>query len=359
MAQMGKSAFLNSIVKEAIKQEASDVLLTFGSVPILKVEGKLVRLKSLGALTDSDLEGLISEVLPKSRQDALRQDRQIDLAYAQGEHRFRVNAFYQRSHISIVMRYVRSTIHSIDELGLPEVLKDIVANDNGLILMVGPTGSGKSTSLAAMIEHINTNAEKHIITLEDPIEYVYEGKQSIIEQREIGLDVPSFPAGLRSALREAPDVILLGEMRDLESVSSAITVAETGHLVLSTVHANNAAGTIDRIIDIFPPEGKEQIRIQLADILLGVFNQRLIPRADGNGSMVIVETMIATSAVRNAIRTANSAQLPNIIQTSAADGMYLLDDLLIKAVKRGEITKESALAFANDRTEVRKQLHSL
>jgi twitching motility protein PilT len=208
-----------------------------------------------------------------------------------------------------------------------------------------------------MVDYINKTADKHIITLEDPIEYVYEDKQSLIEQREIGTDAVSFPAALRSALRESPDVILLGEMRDLESVSSAVTVAETGHLVLSTVHANSAAGSIDRIIDIFPGESKDQIRIQLADILLAVFNQRLVPRVDGTGSVVITEVMMATNAVRNAIRTANNSQLPNIIQTGSSDGMFLLDDLLAKAVSRGDITKEAALAVANDRTELKKQLH--
>lgn len=359
MSGVSKSAFLSTVVKEAIRLEAADIVLSFGRPPILKVDAKLQKLDKLGKLTDSDLTHMVEDLLPKSRQDTLKNDRQVDFAYSQGDARFRVNIFYQRGHISIVMRYVKSKIHTIDELGLPEIMKDISGNDNGLILMVGPTGSGKSTTLAAMIDHVNETSDKHIITLEDPIEYVYEDKQSIVQQREIGTDVVSFPAGLRSALREAPDVILLGEMRDLDSISSAITVAETGHLVFSTVHANSAASTVDRVIDIFPDGAKEQIRIQFADILLAVFNQRLVPRADGNGSVAIVETMIATPAVKSAIRSANTAQLPTIIQTSASDGMFLMDDLLAKAASRGDISKESALEFANDRTEIKKKLNAL
>jgi twitching motility protein PilT len=352
-------SILPAIVDEAVKREAADIILAYGSEPALKVDGQLLRVDSFAKLSDADLVKIAEEIVPTSKRPALEKDRQVDLAYAKGDARFRVNVFFQRGHLSIVMRYVRNQIRTIEELGLPEIVKELVENDNGLILMVGPTGSGKSTSLAAMIDHVNTNFDKHIITIEDPVEYIYEDKKSIIEQREVGHDAVSFPSALRSALREAPDVILLGEMRDLESVSAAITVAETGHLVLSTIHANNAPGTIDRIIDIFPAGYKEQIRIQLADVLLAVLNQRLVPKADGSGSIVITEVMLANSAVKNAIRTANSAQLPTIIQTSAGDGMYLLDDLLIKAAKHGEITKESALSFANDREIVKKGLNAL
>lgn len=333
--------------------DASDIILSAGSVPVLKVNDKLVRLKE-AVLTDDAIHSVVSEILPAAKLKTLEEERQVDLAYGQEGARFRVNVFYQRGHLTVVMRYVKSDIRTLEQLGLPSLLKELVQNDNGLILMVGPTGSGKSTTLAAMVDHINKTAEKHVITIEDPIEYVYTNDLSLIEQREVGVDAVSFPAALRSALREAPDVILLGEMRDLESVSTAITVAETGHLVLSTIHANSAPGTIDRIIDIFPPEQKDQIRIQLADILLAVLNQRLVPRADGSGLQVMLEIMVANSAVKNAIRTANAAQLPTIMQTGANDGMVLLDDLLVRAAKHGEITKETALAYANDRDEVRK-----
>jgi len=353
---MPHSAFLGNVIKEAVKEQAADILFTFGCPPTLKVIGGMHKLDKLGDMTDGDLRSLVESILPKVKLQTLETDRQVDLAYADGPHRFRVNAFYQRGHLSIVMRYVKEKIPTLDDLGLPETMRDIVKNDNGLILLVGPTGSGKSTSMAAMIDHINSQFSKHVITLEDPIEYVYDNKQSIIEQREIGVDAISFPAALRSALREAPDVILLGEMRDLESISTAVTVAETGHLVLSTIHANSAAGCIDRMIDMFPPESKEQVRIQLADILLGVFNQRLVPRADGNGSVAIVEAMLSTSAVKNAIRTANTSQLPNVIQTGSKDGMFLMDDLLVRSVKKGEITRDSALTYANNLAEVRKQL---
>jgi twitching motility protein PilT len=347
---------LSLIVAAAVKANAADILLVNNCVPTLKADGKLVRLDTFGVLGDNEITALIKSILSEAKLKELQENRQTDLAYTQDGARFRMNVFYQRSHLSVVMRYVRSAIRTVDELGLPQIVKDLVANDSGLILMVGPTGSGKSTSLAAMIDHVNANFDKHIITLEDPVEYLYENKQSIIEQRELGTDALSFPAALRSALREAPDVILLGEMRDLESISTAVTVAETGHLVLSTIHANTAWGTIDRIIDIFPEGAKEQIRIQLADILIAVLNQRLVPKADGSGSMAVIETMIANSAVRNAIRTGNNSQLPNIIQTSSSEGMYLMDDLLVKAVRHDEITKESALAYAHDRAEMHKTL---
>ena len=356
MSTISPASLLAQAVTEAARINAADILWVYNCSPSFKVNDHLVKWEAAGVLNDETLAGIVKELVSAEKAETLKNERQVDLAYADGEHRFRVNIFYQRGHISIVMRYVRSQIRTLDELGLPNIIRDLVGNDNGLILMVGPTGSGKSTSLAAMIDHINTNSDKHIITIEDPIEYMYENKQSIIEQRELGTDAVSFPAALRSALREAPDVILLGEMRDLESISTAITVAETGHLVFSTIHANTAPGTIDRIVDIFQPGGKDQIRIQLADILIAVLSQRLVPRADGNGSMAIVETMIANNAVRNAIRTGNTAQLANVIQTSSGEGMFLLDDLLVKAVKRQEITKETALSFANDRNEVRRAL---
>jgi twitching motility protein PilT len=346
---------LGAIVDEAVRLSAADILLSFNTVPALKLDGKLHRL-DYPPLSDQVLEALVKEIVTGDKVAILEEKRQVDLAYASGPARFRVNVFYQRGHLSVVMRYVRNQIRTLDELGMPEIMKEILGNDNGLILMVGPTGSGKSTSLAAMVEHLNANFDRHIITIEDPIEYMYENKQSIIEQREVGVDTMDFPSALRSVLREAPDAVLLGEMRDLESISSAITVAETGHLVLSTIHANSAVSTIDRIIDIFPAGFKDQIRIQLADVLLAVFNQRLVPRADGKGSMAIVEVMIANAPVRNAIRTANGAQLPNILQTSSGDGMHLLDDLLVKAVRHGDITKEAALEYASDRGEVRKGL---
>jgi twitching motility protein PilT len=350
-------SLLQQCVATAVHHNASDIILTYGCAPTLKIDGKLTRL-DLPKLSESDLNALVKSVAPESKVSKLEKERQVDFAYSQGDFRFRVNMFYQRSHPAIVMRYVQSKIRTMEELGLPEILTELASHDNGLLLMVGPTGSGKSTTLAAMIEHLNLNFNKHIITIEDPIEYVYENKQSIIEQREVGVDTISFPTALRAVLREAPDVVLLGEMRDLESVSAAITVAETGHLVLSTIHANSAASTVDRIIDIFPAGYKDQIRIQLADVLIGVLNQRLVPKADGSGNTAIVEIMVGTPAVRNAIRTASTEQIPNIIQTSSAEGMHLLDDLLVKAAARGEITKEVALDYAQDRNQVRKGLSS-
>ena len=358
MATRASSSLLSQVVGEAIKREAADIIFSFETVPCLKIDGRLEHLITLSPLTDSDLKEIVTEILPASKVQELGEKRQVDLAYAQAEARFRVNVFYQRGHLSVVMRYIRSHIRTIDELGLPLLVRELVANDSGLILLVGPTGSGKSSTLAAMIEEINATQEKHIITIEDPIEYLYKNKLSVIQQREVGLDAISFGAALRSTLREAPDVILLGEMRDLESISAAVTVAETGHLVLSTIHANTAPGTVDRIIDSFPEGSKEQIRIQLADILVGVLNQRLVPKADGSGSQLVVEVMLANSAVRNTIRTGNSAQLPTVIQTSAGEGMCLLDDELVKAVKRGDVMREVALDYAIDRTGMHKALLS-
>jgi twitching motility protein PilT len=353
---MAKPSILPAIIDEAVRQEAADIVFSFNCAPALKKDGKLTRLEKFGALTDQDMVAIVSEVLPAGKAEELKGQRQSDFAFSHGTARFRVNVFYQRGHLSMVMRYVKNKIRTIAELGLPDLVKDLCDTDNGLILMVGPTGSGKSTSLAAMLEYVNETFEKHIITVEDPIEYVYENKQSIVQQRELGVDAVSFPAALRSSLREAPDVILMGEMRDQESIAAAITVAETGHLVFSTIHANSAVGTIDRIIDVFPAGQKDQIRIQLADILLAVLNQRLVPKADGTGSMLVLEVMLASSAVRNAIRTGNSAQLPNVIQTSASEGMVLLDDVILRLLRKGEITKETALAYAADRNEMKKAI---
>ena len=347
---------LTPIIAEAIRLNAADIILSYGCYPIVKANDKLTPIETFGSLADADIQAMLAEILPPDKASILERDRQVDLAYVQGDARFRVNVFYQRTHLTIVMRYIRAKIRSLDELGLPEICRELVKNDNGLILMVGPTGSGKSTSLAAMLDEINATQGKHIITIEDPIEYVYDNKSSLIEQRELGQDATSFAAALRSVLREAPDTILLGEMRDLESISAAITVAETGHLVLSTIHANTAPGTIDRIIDIFPDGNKAQIRVQLADILIAVLNQRLVPQADGSGSKSYIEVMINTTAVAASIRSGNTAQLPNIIQTSASEGMVRMDDLLTRAVKRGEITQETALEYANDRNEVKKSL---
>lgn len=350
-------SILDSSVEAAIKQNAADIIFSFSTVPSLKVNGSIVRLDHLPALDDSSLQLIVKELVSPEKKAILDKDLQVDLAYSYDKVRFRVNIFFQRGHLCVVMRYIHSQIPTIEELALPEIVKDLVANDNGLILMVGPTGSGKSTSLAAMIGYLNENFDKHIITIEDPVEYVYENEHCIIEQRELGMDAVGFTEALRSTLRESPDVILLGEMRDLDSIATAITVAETGHLVLSTIHANNAAGTVDRIVDIFPEAAKEQIRVQLSDILIAILNQRLVPKLDGSGSMAVIEVMVANSAVKNAIRSGNTAQLPNIIQTSSSEGMFLLDDLLIKAVRKGEIDKETALDYANDRNEMRKSLN--
>lgn len=351
---MESRALFGKAIEQAIKVGASDIIFSVNSAPCLKSGGKIVFLE-LDTISDTTMDEIVKLIIPAAKKKELDYNKQCDFAYEIEKNRFRMNVFNQRGHLSMVMRYIKPDIPSLESLGLPEIVKELIKHDNGLILMVGPTGSGKSTSLAAMIDYLNHDSEKHIITIEDPIEYIYENDKCLIEQREIGIDAIDFSSALRSALREAPDVVLLGEMRDLESISTAITVAETGHLVFSTIHANSAVATIDRIIDIFPESNKDQIRIQLSDILIAVLNQRLVPKEDG-GYKLVLEIMIANSAVRNAIRTANSAQLPTIIQTSSVEGMCLMDDQLIRAVARGEISKENALAFAQDRATLRKGL---
>lgn len=354
-----QASLLPSVLKQAVEKTVADVIFTFGQPPIVKDrEHGLLRLEGAD-MTKASLEALVHELLPSRKLKEFEEKLQTDFAYEWEGHRFRVNLFRQRGYPSLVMRYVQPNIKLLSEIGAPEVLEEMLKHETGLILLVGPTGSGKSTTLASMIEEINRVRRAHIVTIEDPIEYLFESKESVIEQREIGVDVADFGSGLRAVLREAPDVILLGEMRDRESISAAITVAETGHLVLSTIHANSSVATIDRILDTFPPEQKDQLRIQLADILVGVVNQRLVPRADGEGVELFAEVMLGTTAVKNAIRTSNSAQLPTVIQTSKKEGMALLDDLLADAVYRGRITRDAALAHAADRDELRKQFGSI
>jgi twitching motility protein PilT len=348
---------LEQLVVQVIEAGASDLILMVGEPPIMKQGGKVVRLTTAAPLAAAAVEGYLASLATPEQIKRFQQDRQLDLAYmnAEGE-RFRVNVFFQRNLPSLVLRHIPAKIRSLAELGLPPIFSELIQHDSGLVLLVGPTGSGKSTTMAAMVRQVNETQERHIITLEDPIEYMHHSMRSIIQQREVGMDVHSFAEGLRVALREAPDVILLGEMRDYESTAAAITVAETGHLVLSTIHANSATQTPDRIIDMFPEGAKTQTRLQLADLLIAVVSQRLVPRIDG-GLEVVCEVMIANTAVRNAIRGANTNQLPNIIQTGKGEGMQLLDDELVRRVQSSTIQPEVALQYANDPVMMRRQLY--
>ncbi len=328
---------------------ASDLHLTSGAPPTLRINGKMVRLDG-NALTREDLHTLLYDILTDEQKARFEATHDLDFSLELASvGRFRVNAFVQRQGEGMVMRLIPSKTRSLDDLSMPPVLKDLAMKDRGLVLVTGPTGSGKSTTLAAMVDHINQSREDHIITIEDPIEFVHEPKKCNVNQREVGPHTQSFGAALRSALREDPDIILVGEMRDLETIAQAITAAETGHLVLSTLHTNNAAQTISRVVDVFPTHQQEQIRVQLADALLGVVAQTLIPSLDGKGRVAAVEVMVATPAIRNMIRENKTHQLPSAIQTGARDGMQSLDQHLKTLVKQRRISTEEALKRAVER----------
>ena len=339
-----------------VERNASDVHLTVGIPPTYRIDGALVSLVE-NKLTPEDTLYLVKQALDESRLNKLEEYGEIDFSYSIPTiGRFRVNAFKQRGSYAMVLRIIPLEIPLMDELGLPSILTDLSRLPRGLILVTGPTGSGKTTTLASIINKINTERRCHIITLEDPLEYLHKHKKSIVNQREVGSDTRNFANGLRGALREDPDVILVGEMRDLETISTAITAAETGHLVLSTLHTNGAAKTVERIIDVFPPFQQQQIRVQLASVIEAVISQQLLLKASGQGRIGAYEVMIATPAIRNLIREGKNHQIDTSIQTSAALGMHTMDTSLINLYKRGEITKELAISQAYNMDEVRKKM---
>jgi twitching motility protein PilT len=341
----------------AKQKGASDLHLTVGVPPKLRVNGELVDVEGWPALSREDVHGMLYDILTDAQK--ARFEEHLDLDFSVELHhlgRFRVNVFFQRLGEGAVFRLIPSRIKSIQELGLPPVLEELALRDRGLIVVTGPTGSGKSTTLAAMVDLINQRRTAHIITLEDPIEFVHAHKRSIVNQREIGPHARSFAAALRAALREDPDVILVGEMRDLETISLALTAAETGHLVLSTLHTSGAAQTINRIIDVFPSHQQEQVRVQLAESLVGVVAQLLLPTADGSGRVPAVEVMVATPAIRNLIRENKVHQIPSAIQTGLKDGMQSLDQSLRHLLKTGRITAEVAYRWAVDKHAFSREL---
>jgi twitching motility protein PilT len=329
---------------------ASDLHLTVGTPPKLRVHGELVDVPGWPPLSREDVHAMIYDILTDAQKAKFEEHLDLDFSVElEGLGRFRVNVFSQRLGEGAVFRLIPSHIRSIRELGLPPVLEDLALRDRGLIVVTGPTGSGKSTTLAAMVDLINQRRTAHIITLEDPIEFVHAHKRSIVNQREVGVHARSFAAGLRAALREDPDVILVGEMRDLETIALALTAAETGHLVLSTLHTSGAAQAVNRIIDVFPSHQQEQVRVQLAESLVGVVAQLLLPTADGAGRVPAVEVMVATPAIRNLIRETKVHQIPSAIQTGAKDGMQSLDQSLRHLLKTGRITAEVAYRWATDK----------
>jgi len=348
---------IENLLEEVVKKDASDLHLTVGNEPTIRVDGRLIKVDGYQPLTEKDVEALIFSIVDDIQKDILIKDKEVDFSFAFGDiARFRANAFHQKGSLGLALRLIPTKMRTIDDLGLPTIVNKFTEIPRGLVLVTGPTGSGKSTTLAAMIDKINTETPVHIITIEDPIEYTHNHKKSIIDQREVHYDTRSFSAALRSALREDPDVVLIGEMRDLETISAAITIAETGHLVLATLHTNNAAQSIDRMIDVFPPYQQQQIRVQLSNILQGVVSQRLIA-AIGGGRVAAAEIMVSTPAVRNIIREGKTHQLDAVIQTSADQGMVSMDKALVNLVKSGRISTDEAVGYAIDVAEFQRLMH--
>ncbi|MDK0735417.1 type IV pilus twitching motility protein PilT [Clostridium perfringens] len=338
---------LAELLELTVKEGASDLHLTVGISPIIKVNGKLVRLEH-EILRPEDTEAYAREILQDAyeKYDAIGE---YDTSYSiHGKGRFRVNIYKQRNSTALAIRVISLDMPTLDRLGYPDTLKDICNLKRGLVLVTGPTGSGKSTTLAALINEINSNRESHIITIEDPIEFLHKHNKSIVNQREIGKDTLSYERALKAALREDPDVILIGEMRDLETISTAITAAETGHLVFSTLHTIGAAKTIDRIVDVFPPHQQEQIKIQLASVLQTIISQQLVETVDGDRTAAL-EIMVATPAIKNLIREGKTHQIESSIQTGSKYGMRTMDMELANLYREGVITQETAMNSAIDR----------
>jgi twitching motility protein PilT len=336
---------IDDLLEQMVAHNASDLHVTVGSPPAFRVRGHIVRAEGYEPLTSDDTRTLLYRVLSSEQQKQFELKRQLDFAYSMpGLARFRVNVYYQREAVSAAFRLIPQEIKSLEELSLPPILHTLASYPRGLVLVTGPTGSGKSTTLAAIIDEINRTRSEHILTVEDPIEFVHRHKKCIVNQREIGPDASSFAEALKAALRQDPDVILVGEMRDLETISTALTAAETGHLVFGTLHTQTAPSTIDRIIDVFAPEQQEQVRIMIANSLQAVVTQALLPTADGVGRVAALEILLPDDAVRNLIRQAKIEQVYSVMQTKTAGGMQTMEQALGDLALRGVINVDDALS---------------
>ncbi|OGD23958.1 type IV pili twitching motility protein PilT [Candidatus Azambacteria bacterium RBG_16_47_10] len=344
---------LEELLRLVIERGASDLHISVGRKPTLRIDGTLVLIEEKDVIDDGYAERFVMEILKEDQRARFLENKELDFSYNfEDIARFRVNVFMQKGKFAAAMRLIPTAIRTLDELGHPPILHNVAKTSQGFFLVVGPSGQGKSTTLAAMVDEVNHQRACHIVTIEDPIEYLFKNDRSIVDQREVGQDTKSFNSALRSVLRQDPDVIMVGEMRDPETISAAITAAETGHLVFSTLHTNNAAQTIDRIIDSFPPAQQNQIRAQLSGTLLGVLSRRLIPRI-GGGRAAAFELLLANAAVKNLIRENKAHQIDLVIETSAEEGMISLNRSLASLVKKGEISYEDASSHSTNPSELR------
>lgn len=351
---MALSVGIKDLLKEVIVKRASDIHLSVGDAPAVRIDGNLIRVADVGIAEDGDVNRIIEEILSPKQVQSFKTNREIDFSftftYQETNSRFRGNCFYALGHPAMALRMIPTNIRTLEQLLLPPVLAEICDQKRGLFLVTGPTGHGKSTTLAACIQHINLIRKEHIITIEDPVEYLYTSGSSMIHQREVGSDTNSFAEALKRVLRQDPDVILIGEMRDLETIGAAVTAAETGHLVFATLHTRDAAQSIDRIIDAFPTHQQQQIRMQLASSLIGICSQQLIPMS-GGGRVVATEILRANAAVRNSIRESKMSQIKTTMQTSSEAGMHTMEQDLARLVLSGVLTLEQASIYAYDQKD--------
>jgi twitching motility protein PilT len=344
------------LLMEVVTRRASDLHLSAGAPPTVRVRGRLSAVEGYPTLDSTETREIVYSILSGDQRQRLETNWQLDFAYSiPGQARFRVNAYYQRGAIGAAFRLIPFDLTSIDALGLPQAVHDFIRKPRGFVLVTGPTGSGKSTSLAAMIDEINATREEHIMTIEDPIEFLHSHKKCLVNQRELGSDAQSFAEALKAALRQDPDVILVGEMRDLETISTALTAAETGHLVFATLHTQDTAQTVDRIIDVFPPEQQGQVRVQLSVALQGIMTQQLLPTADGSSRVAACEVLVPNPAVRNLIREGKTHQIYSVLQTGSAQGMQTMDAALMQLVRTGKISQ----SLAEERSSAPEELRRL